>query len=103
MDIERPNHGPGPAEGAMEGNPIEAIHEYYASDGRSLGVWECTPGRLLEEEHSEDEFCTILAGKVGIIDNEEGTERSLLQATASSSPKEAVSPGSSTRRFSSST
>ncbi len=29
---------------------------------------------MLEEEHGEDEFCTILSGKVGLIDNEDQSE-----------------------------
>ena len=73
-DIERPNHGPEPADFAIEGEPIERTHEYYSKDGRSSGVWECSPGRMLEEHHAEDEFCTIIAGKVGLIDNEAGQE-----------------------------
>lgn len=73
-DIERPNFGPDPAEGAIEGEPIESAHEYYSKDGSASGVWVCTPGRMLEEHHSEDEFCTIIAGKVGLIDNETKVE-----------------------------
>ena len=68
-DIGRPTHGPDPAEGAFEGEPVEAAHEYYSRNGRTSGVWECSPGRMMEEEHAEDEFCTILSGKVGLIDN----------------------------------
>ena len=73
-DIERPTHGPDPAEGAVEGEPIESVHEYYSEDGRTTGVWVSSPGRMLEERHAEDEFCTIIAGKVGIVDNESGRE-----------------------------
>lgn len=73
-DIERPNYGPDPAEGAIEGEPIERTHEYFSRDGRTCGVWECSPGRMVEEEHDEDEFVTILSGRLGIIDNEDGSE-----------------------------
>lgn len=73
-DIDRPNYGPKPADGAIEGEPIESIHEYYSKDGHTSGVWVCSPGRMLEEHHAEDEFCTIISGKVGIFDNENGRE-----------------------------
>jgi uncharacterized cupin superfamily protein len=73
-DIERPNHGPEPADFAFEGSPIEKTHEYHGKDGRSVGVWECTPGRMLEEDHAEDEFVTLLSGKLGLIDNADGGE-----------------------------
>lgn len=69
-DIERPNFGPDPADFATEGEPIESAHEYHSNDGRTSGVWECSPGRMLEEHHGEDEFCTIISGRVGLIDNE---------------------------------
>ncbi|MGI9583970.1 MAG: cupin domain-containing protein, partial [Acidimicrobiia bacterium] len=73
-DIDRPNYGPDPAEGAMGGNPIERTYEYDENDGSSSGVWECTPGVLYEEEHLEDEFCTVISGRVGIVDNATGVE-----------------------------
>jgi len=73
-DIERPNHGPESAEGAIDGDPTESAHEYHSLDGRTSGVWECTPGRMLEEHHGEDEFCTIISGKVGLIDNSDQHE-----------------------------
>ena len=98
-DIDWPNHGPDPAEGAIEGDPVESTHEYYAKGGRRVGVWECSTGRLVEVEHLEDEFCTVLAGKVGIIDNESRTEDVYVAGTAFSCPKEAVSPGWCTSRL----
>ena len=73
-DIDRPNYGPELADFAFEGEPIESTHEYYSQSGRTSGVWVCSPGRMLEEHHSEDEFCTIIAGKVGLIDNADGSE-----------------------------
>jgi uncharacterized protein len=73
-DIERPNIGPDPAEGAIEGAPIERTHEYYSRDGNTCGVWACTTGRMLEADHSEDEFVTIISGRVSVIDNEDGSE-----------------------------
>jgi uncharacterized cupin superfamily protein len=72
-DIERPNFGPQPAEGAIEGEPIESTHEYYSKDGNASGVWTCSPGRMLGEQE-EDEFVTILSGKLGQIDGEDGNE-----------------------------
>ena len=73
-DIDRLSIGSEPAEGIVEGAPVESTHEYYSNDGNTSGVWACTPGRMLEENHAEDEFATILSGKVGIIDNDDGTE-----------------------------
>jgi uncharacterized cupin superfamily protein len=73
-DIKRPNHGPDPAEGTISGTPVESAHEYYSQDGHASGVWVCSPGRMLEEQHAEDEFCTIISGKVGLIDNGTGLE-----------------------------
>lgn len=73
-DIERPNYGPEPADGAIEGEPIESTHEYYSKNGSASGVWVCSVGRMLEEEHEEDEFCTIISGRVGLIDNLDGSE-----------------------------
>lgn len=72
-DIERPNFGPEPAEGAIEGEPIESTHEYYSKDGNTSGVWTCSPGRMLGAQE-EDEFVTILSGKLGLIDSEDGQE-----------------------------
>lgn len=74
-DIERPNYGPEPADGAIEGEPVESAHEYYSRDGSTAGVWVCSPGRMLDDQHDEDEFCTIISGKVGLIDNVDGSEK----------------------------
>lgn len=86
-DIERPSYGPEPAEGAVEGEPIESIHEYYSEDGRTSGVWVCSPGRMLEERHAEDEFCTIILGRVGIVDNENGPEEVFVAGDSFFLPK----------------
>ena len=73
-DIERPNYGPGPADGAVEGDPVEATHEYYLREGTSSGVWECSPGTIDDDPHDFDEFVTMLSGKVGITDKTSGEE-----------------------------
>jgi uncharacterized cupin superfamily protein len=86
-DINRPNYGPDPAEGALEGDPVESTHEYYAADGNTCGVWMCSPGRILEEDHAEDEFATILSGRVGIIDNEAGMEEIFVAGDSFFLPK----------------
>ena len=72
-DIERPNYGPEPSEGAIEGAPIESTHEYYAKDGNTSGVWTVSAGRMVGEQE-EDEFVTIISGKLGLIDQEDGHE-----------------------------
>jgi uncharacterized cupin superfamily protein len=86
-DINQPNFGPDAAEGTIEGDPIERAHEYYARDGNTSGVWDCSPGRMLEEQHAEDEFCTIIAGRVGIVDNETGTEEIFVAGDSFFLPK----------------
>ena len=86
-DIERPNFGPEPADFAIEGSPIESTHEYHSKDGRTSGVWVCSPGRTLEEHHNEDEFSTIISGKVGLIDNEDGTEEIFVAGDSFFLPK----------------
>jgi uncharacterized cupin superfamily protein len=86
-DLERPNSGPAPADFAMEGEPIESSYTYHEEGGREAGVWICTPGRVLEEEHEEDEFCTILGGRVGLIDNETGREEIFVQGDSFFLPK----------------
>ena len=86
-DIEQPNFGPEPADFAFEGEPIETTHEYYSVDGRTSGVWECTPGRTLDEPHAEDEFCTILSGRVGLIDNESAHEEIFIAGDSFFLPK----------------
>ena len=86
-DLERPNVGPEPAGFAIEGEPIEATHEYYSKDGRSSGVWSCTPGRTLEENHAIDEFCTIIGGRLGLIDNETGKEEVFVAGDSFFLPK----------------
>jgi uncharacterized cupin superfamily protein len=86
-DIERPNHGPEPAEGAIEGEPIESTHEYYSKDGCASGVWVCSPGRMLKEQHTEDGFCTIILGKVGLIDNVEQIEEIFVAGDSFFLPK----------------
>lgn len=86
-DIEQPNYGPEIAEGAVEGEPMESTHEYYSSDGSTSGVWVCTPGRMLEDRHAEDEFCTIIAGRLGLIDNTIGTEEIFVAGDSFFLPK----------------
>ncbi len=86
-DLERPNFGPEPADFAIEGEPIETTHEYYANAGRTSGVWECSPGRTLDEEHGEDEFCTIISGKVGLIDNSDEREEIFVAGDSFFLPK----------------
>ncbi len=72
---------------AFEGQPIETTHEYYSKDGRTSGVWECSPGRMLEEQHGEDEFCTIISGKVGLTDNEDDHEEIFVAGDSFFLPK----------------
>ncbi len=86
-DIERPNYGPEPADGAIEGEPIESTHEYYSKGGSTSGVWVCSPGRMLEEQHAEDEFCTIISGRVALIDNFDQSEEVFVAGDSFFLPK----------------
>jgi uncharacterized cupin superfamily protein len=86
-DLDRPNFGPRPADFAIEREPIEKAYEYYTRDGRSSGVWTCTPGRTLEENHDIDEFCTIIGGKLGLIDNATGKEEIFVTGDSFFLPK----------------
>lgn len=86
-DLDRPNFGPEAADFAFEGEPIETTHEYYSNDGRTSGVWECTPGRTLDDPHGEDEFCTIISGKLGLIDNEDKSEEIFVAGDSFFLPK----------------
>lgn len=86
-DLERPNFGPEPADFAIEGTPVETTHEYYSKEGCTSGVWECTPGRMFEQEHTDNEFCTIISGKVGLIDNESGREEVFVPGDSFFLPK----------------
>ena len=85
--LARPNSGPSPADFAIEGEPVESSFTYHEKDGREAGVWVCSPGRVLEEEHEEDEFCTILGGKVGLIDNATGQEEVFVRGDSFFLPK----------------
>ena len=78
-DLDRRNMDPKPAEFAIAGESIESTHVYHSKDGRTNGVWECTPGRTLDEQRVEDEFCTMPAGRVELIDNNTGT-REIFEA-----------------------
>lgn len=71
-DLERPTHGPNPPDGILDGEPIETTHEYYDADGTTSGVWECTPGRMVEAQEW-DEIATILSGRLELIDNADGS------------------------------
>ena len=73
-DLDRPTEGPSPAEGGFEGDPLETSHVYYDKDGVSAGVWVCTPGKTRENDYPCDEFCTIISGKVGVVNNDDDTE-----------------------------
>lgn len=86
-DLENPNFGPESADFAIEGEPIESTHEYHSKDGRSSGVWVCSPGRTLEENHAIDEFCTIIGGRLGLINNETGDEEIFVAGDSFFLPK----------------
>ncbi len=85
-DIEQPNYGPEPAPSAIEGTPIESTHEHYANGGSTSGVWVYSPGRMVEEQE-EDEFCTIISGRLGLIDNDGGAEEIFVAGDSFFLPK----------------
>ena len=73
-DLDRPTEGPSPADGGFEGDPLETSHTYYDKDGVSAGVWVCTPGKTLDNDTPRDEICTIISGKVGVVNNDDDKE-----------------------------
>ena len=85
-DLGQPTYGPEPAGYTIEGSPVEKLHEYYDKDGTTSGVWECSPGTMREPQ-TTDEFCTILAGRVEIIDELAGTRESFSTGDSFFLPK----------------
>jgi uncharacterized cupin superfamily protein len=98
-DRERRTPGPQRAGSAVEGAPIESSHEYHAKDGRTVGVWVCSPGRMLGEEHPHDESCTIISGKGRLIDNDGGGEQTFVVGDSFFFPKGGNLTWFPTRRF----
>jgi hypothetical protein len=67
----------GLAEETLEGNPIQADNMVYKSeDGKVMsGVWSCEPGKFVPGDYKVEEVCFVLEGKLGIINNEDGSEQ----------------------------
>ena len=67
----------GMAETTLEGNPMQADNMVYKSeDGKVMsGVWSCEPGKFDPGEYEVEEACFVLDGKLGIINNEDGSEQ----------------------------
>ena len=65
--------GPAPEEGTpsrvLAGAPRTTTRNYYADAGEHFyaGIWESTPGKWAIS-YTEDEFCTILEGRVTLTD-----------------------------------
>ena len=85
-DLGQPTYGPEAAGYTIQGSPVEKLHEYYDKDGTTSGVWECSPGTMREPQ-TTDEFCTILAGRVEIIDELAGTRESFSTGDSFFLPK----------------
>ncbi len=68
----------------------ESAWEIECRHWNSYSFWEITVSTL-EDSHDIDELCTIIGGKLGLMDNTTGKEDgSLRPAMASSSPREAI-------------
>ncbi len=67
----------GLADETIEGNPMQADNTVYESeDGKVLsGVWSCERGKFAPGKYAVDEVCFVLEGKLGIINNENGSEQ----------------------------
>jgi uncharacterized cupin superfamily protein len=67
----------GVAEKVLEGNPMQSDNMVYSSeDGKVMsGVWSCEPGKFAPGEYEVEEVCFVLDGKLGIINNEDGSEQ----------------------------
>jgi hypothetical protein len=67
----------GLAEETLEGNPMQADNMVYKSeDGKVMsGVWSCEPGKFAPGDYEVEEVCFVFEGKLGIINNEDGSEQ----------------------------
>lgn len=63
-------------ESIVEGDPQEKEYSYYVSDDEMLyaGVWESSPGKLVVESTSADEYCCMLSGKLIITNHADNSE-----------------------------
>jgi hypothetical protein len=62
---------PRPA-GSVGQPPLEAIFEMHSSEGTTIGVWECTPGRFATAKDGIGEMMQLIAGRATIT-SEDGT------------------------------
>ena len=92
-DLERPNYGPEPAADVVAGEPIETTHEYFDHDGVTRPIscgtqwlWALTAPCWMIGEQTEAEFVTMLAGKLGLID-EAGNEEIFVAGDSFFLPK----------------
>jgi hypothetical protein len=60
---------------------LESTHVLWkAADGRTAGVWECTPGTFPTKREGFDEICQILAGAATV----EGADGTVVEISAGS-------------------
>ena len=64
-------------ENVLEGNPLPSEQISYKSpDGKvTTGIWACEPGIFTGENYPVDEIITIIEGKLGLVDLDDGTEQ----------------------------
>jgi len=48
----------------ISGAPKQAYQIIYSNGGLTCGVYECTPGKWRVDYAGEDEFCTLIEGRV---------------------------------------
>jgi uncharacterized cupin superfamily protein len=56
-----------PRANPIEGEPAEASHEIWSTNGIDAGVWECTPGIFPFRRDGWSEIVTILSGSATLV------------------------------------
>lgn len=67
----------GPRAGADSGDPEVSLIEFYADGTTETGIWACTPGGWHIENRPDTEVVHILAGRVRMTDDTDGSTREI--------------------------
>ena len=60
----------GPKPNALEGNPVESVHEISTEDALQVGVWEITPGSFTTAKDGISELMHFISGSGTIVGND---------------------------------
>jgi uncharacterized protein len=67
----------GPRAGADSGDPQVSLVEFHSDGVTDVGIWECTPGGWHIEDRPDTEVVHILAGRVRMTDDTDGSTREI--------------------------